>query len=212
MSPAATSQVVSCSTGLNEMALVAARHCVITAKIATETETILVMLRVDAEMAFSSAAFMAVHQLPIQSDYHPLLFARGGPASSRGDGPWNAGRGPCVCQHKKQQGAAGTPFKSPVWRLVGMRIGRRVFDDGCGIAERTLVSIGDYCTLNAGSVIQCHSMEDGIFKADSCPTTSSPTTADLNRRPSSHTHVTDVANGRDQRADAICARSRPARL
>ena len=60
----------------------------------------------------------------------------------------------------------GTPFKSPVWRLVGVRIGRRVFDDGCSIAERTLVTIGDECTLNAGSVIQCHSMEDGIFKAD----------------------------------------------
>ena len=25
----------------------------------------------------------------------------------------------------------GTPFKNPVWRLVGVRIGRRVFDDGC---------------------------------------------------------------------------------
>ena len=60
----------------------------------------------------------------------------------------------------------GTPFKSPVWRLVGVRIGRRVFDDGCAIPERTLVTIGDDCTLNAGSVIQCHSMEDGIFKAD----------------------------------------------
>jgi non-ribosomal peptide synthetase-like protein len=60
----------------------------------------------------------------------------------------------------------GTPLKSPVWRLVGVRIGRRVFDDGCAIAERTLVTIGDRCTLNAGSVIQCHSMEDGIFKAD----------------------------------------------
>ena len=60
----------------------------------------------------------------------------------------------------------GTPFKSPVWRLAGVRIGRRVFDDGCTIAERTLVTIGDECTLNAGSVIQCHSMEDGIFKAD----------------------------------------------
>jgi len=60
----------------------------------------------------------------------------------------------------------GTPFKSPVWRLVGVRMGRRVFDDGCSIAERTLVTIGDECTLNAGSVIQCHSMEDGIFKAD----------------------------------------------
>ncbi len=60
----------------------------------------------------------------------------------------------------------GTPFKSPVWRLLGVRIGRRVFDDGCAIPERTLVTIGDHCTLNTGSVIQCHSMEDGIFKAD----------------------------------------------
>ena len=60
----------------------------------------------------------------------------------------------------------GTPFKGPIWRLLGVRVGRRVFDDGCGIAERTLVTIGDYCTLNAGSVIQCHSMADGIFKSD----------------------------------------------
>ncbi len=60
----------------------------------------------------------------------------------------------------------GTPFKGLAWRLLGVRIGRRVFDDGCAISERTLVTIGDYCTLNAGSVIQCHSMEDGIFKSD----------------------------------------------
>jgi len=60
----------------------------------------------------------------------------------------------------------GTPVKGPLWRLLGVRAGRRVFDDGCGIAERTLVTIGDHCTLNAGSVIQCHSMEDGIFKSD----------------------------------------------
>jgi len=60
----------------------------------------------------------------------------------------------------------GTPFKSPVWRLVGVRVGRRLFDDGCGIAERTLVTIGDDCTLNAGSIIHGHSMEDGIFKSD----------------------------------------------
>ena len=60
----------------------------------------------------------------------------------------------------------GTPFKGLAWRLLGVRVGRRVFDDGCSIAERTLVTIGDYCTLNAGSVIQCHSMENGIFKSD----------------------------------------------
>lgn len=60
----------------------------------------------------------------------------------------------------------GTPFKPLIWRLLGLRIGRQVFDDGCGIPEKSLVTIGDHCTLNAGSVIQCHSMEDGAFKLD----------------------------------------------
>nr|WP_228040736.1 Pls/PosA family non-ribosomal peptide synthetase [Streptomyces chromofuscus] len=60
----------------------------------------------------------------------------------------------------------GTPFKNVVWRLMGVRIGRRVFDDGCYITERTLTAIGDDTTLNAGSKIQCHSQEDGTFKSD----------------------------------------------
>ncbi|MEV5953137.1 Pls/PosA family non-ribosomal peptide synthetase [Streptomyces sp. NPDC051987] len=60
----------------------------------------------------------------------------------------------------------GTPFKSLVWRLLGVRIGRRVFDDGCYLTERTLGTIGDDCTLNVGSKIQCHSQEDGTFKSD----------------------------------------------
>jgi non-ribosomal peptide synthetase-like protein len=60
----------------------------------------------------------------------------------------------------------GTPFKSLVWRLLGVRIGRRVFDDGCYITERTLTTIGDDCTLNVGSKVQCHSQEDGTFKSD----------------------------------------------
>lgn len=29
-----------------------------------------------------------------------------------------------------------------------------------------MVTIGDHCTLNAGSVVQCHSQEDGAFKSD----------------------------------------------
>ncbi|RPE46129.1 non-ribosomal peptide synthetase-like protein [Streptomyces sp. Ag109_O5-1] len=60
----------------------------------------------------------------------------------------------------------GTPYKSLVWRLLGVRIGRRVFDDGCYLTERTLSTIGDDCTLNAGSKLQCHSQEDGTFKSD----------------------------------------------
>ena len=60
----------------------------------------------------------------------------------------------------------GTPFKSVVWRLLGVRVGRRVLDDGCSIVERTLVRIGSECTLSAGSILQSHSLEDGTFKSD----------------------------------------------
>jgi non-ribosomal peptide synthetase-like protein len=60
----------------------------------------------------------------------------------------------------------GTPYKTVVWRLLGVRIGARVFDDGCHMTERPMVAIGDGCTLNSGSVLQCHSQEDGTFKSD----------------------------------------------
>ena len=60
----------------------------------------------------------------------------------------------------------GTPFKPLFWRLQGVRMGKRVFDDGCVIPEKTLVAIGDDATLNLASVVQCHAMEDGVFKLD----------------------------------------------
>jgi non-ribosomal peptide synthetase-like protein len=60
----------------------------------------------------------------------------------------------------------GTPFKNVIHRLLGVRLGSRVFDDGVYLTERTLVTIGDDATLNAGSKIQCHSQEDGTFKSD----------------------------------------------
>nr|WP_246324883.1 Pls/PosA family non-ribosomal peptide synthetase [Petropleomorpha daqingensis] len=60
----------------------------------------------------------------------------------------------------------GTPVQSWFWRLVGVRLGRRLFDDGCGMSEKNLVTIGDDVTLNAGSFIQCHSQEDFTFKSD----------------------------------------------
>ncbi|MGW3245247.1 Pls/PosA family non-ribosomal peptide synthetase [Streptomyces sp. NPDC001070] len=60
----------------------------------------------------------------------------------------------------------GTPFKNVIWRWLGVRIGSRVFDDGCYLPERSLVTIGDHCVLNEGSRIQCHSQEDGTFKSD----------------------------------------------
>ncbi len=60
----------------------------------------------------------------------------------------------------------GTPFKNVIWRLLGVRLGRRVFDDGFGMSEKNMVTIGDDVTLNAGSYVQCHSQEDYAFKSD----------------------------------------------
>ena len=60
----------------------------------------------------------------------------------------------------------GTPFKNLIWRGLGVRIGKRVFDDGCYLTERTLTTIGDDVMLNPGSKVQCHSQEDGTFKSD----------------------------------------------
>jgi non-ribosomal peptide synthetase-like protein len=60
----------------------------------------------------------------------------------------------------------GTPFKGPMWRLLGANVGRRLFDDGGQMAEKNLVTIGDDVTINAGTWIQCHSQEDYAFKSD----------------------------------------------
>jgi non-ribosomal peptide synthetase-like protein len=63
----------------------------------------------------------------------------------------------------------GTPFKSVLWRLIGVRFGKRVFDDGTFISEPTLTAVGDECVLNQLSIIQCDSQEDGTYKSG--PTT-----------------------------------------
>jgi non-ribosomal peptide synthetase-like protein len=60
----------------------------------------------------------------------------------------------------------GTPFKNIVSRLLGVRVGKRVFNDGFAMTEKTLVTIGDDCTLNAQTTVQSHSQEDGSFKSD----------------------------------------------
>jgi non-ribosomal peptide synthetase-like protein len=59
----------------------------------------------------------------------------------------------------------GTPFKNVLWRLIGVRIGTRVFDDGVYISEPTLTAIGDECVFNERSKIQCESQEDGTYKS-----------------------------------------------
>ncbi|MGI9622359.1 MAG: Pls/PosA family non-ribosomal peptide synthetase, partial [Acidimicrobiales bacterium] len=59
-----------------------------------------------------------------------------------------------------------TPFKPFFWRMLGVRVGRRMFDDGCSISEKTMLTIGDDCSFNAHSHIQSHSLEDGSYKSD----------------------------------------------
>ncbi len=59
----------------------------------------------------------------------------------------------------------GTPFKNLIWRLIGVRVGRRTFDDGVYISEPTLTTVGDECVLNERSKIQCDSQEDGTYKS-----------------------------------------------
>ena len=63
----------------------------------------------------------------------------------------------------------GTPMKNVLWRLLGVRIGRRVFDDGLGLPERAFTTIGDDCTFNVG---QHRSSATRRRTADSSPTAS----------------------------------------
>jgi non-ribosomal peptide synthetase-like protein len=61
---------------------------------------------------------------------------------------------------------AGTPMRNAISRLLGVKVGRKAFDDGCVLSERTLVEIGNEANLNAHSLIQAHSLEEGVFKSD----------------------------------------------
>jgi non-ribosomal peptide synthetase-like protein len=60
----------------------------------------------------------------------------------------------------------GTPMRNVFSRLLGVKVGRKVFDDGCILSERTLVQIGDEANLNEHALIQAHSLEEGVFKSD----------------------------------------------
>jgi non-ribosomal peptide synthetase-like protein len=59
----------------------------------------------------------------------------------------------------------GTPFKPLIWRLLGVKVGKRLYDAGVNMPEKTLVTIGDDCAFNEKSIIQGHSLEDGTFKS-----------------------------------------------
>jgi non-ribosomal peptide synthetase-like protein len=60
----------------------------------------------------------------------------------------------------------GTPLKNLITRLLGVRLGAKVFDDGCLFYDKTLLEIGDFATLNESCSFRAHSLEEGVFKAD----------------------------------------------
>lgn len=58
----------------------------------------------------------------------------------------------------------GTPFVCSYFRLLGARIGRRVYLDTTDITEFDLVSIGDEAEVNADATLQTHLFEDRVMK------------------------------------------------
>jgi non-ribosomal peptide synthetase-like protein len=58
----------------------------------------------------------------------------------------------------------GTPWINVYLRLMGCRIGRRVFTDTTDITEHDLVTIGDDAALNENAGLQTHLFEDRVMK------------------------------------------------
>jgi non-ribosomal peptide synthetase-like protein len=58
----------------------------------------------------------------------------------------------------------GTPFLPWYFRLLGARIGRRVYMETTDLTEFDLVEIGDGADLNADCTIQTHLFEDRVMK------------------------------------------------
>ncbi len=126
--------------------------------------------------AWGNAALLAAAAfLPIASVAYFVTMERNGPGALtleprnctihdlhfwRVERYWKMGETPL------KVGFKGTPFRPWIYRLLGVRMGRMVFDDGCIITEKGLTEIGDDCCLNEATSLQCHSLEDGLFKSD----------------------------------------------
>ncbi|HWB14190.1 MAG TPA: Pls/PosA family non-ribosomal peptide synthetase [Pirellulales bacterium] len=59
---------------------------------------------------------------------------------------------------------AGTPFVCWFFRLLGAKIGRRVYLDTTDITEFDLLEIGDEATINRDVTLQTHLFEDRVMK------------------------------------------------
>jgi len=123
----------------------------------------------------NAAVLAASAAMPILSTLYFVLMERYGPGRLaleprnctihdlhfwRVERYWKMGETPLKIAFK------GTPFRPMIYRMLGVDVGRMVFDDGCIITEKELTHIGDYCCLNEATSLQCHSLEDGLFKSD----------------------------------------------
>jgi non-ribosomal peptide synthetase-like protein len=79
---------------------------------------------------------------------------------------WSHERHWKFCESPLQRMFKGTPFKNVISRLLGVKVGRKVFDDGAQFLEKTLITVGDHANLNHAVTIQGHSLEEGVFKSD----------------------------------------------
>jgi len=59
----------------------------------------------------------------------------------------------------------GTPLLPWFFRLLGARIGRRVYTHTTGLLEWDLVEVGDRVALNDDCALQTHLFEDRVLKA-----------------------------------------------
>jgi len=60
----------------------------------------------------------------------------------------------------------GTPFISWYFRLLGARVGRRVYIETTDFSEFDLARIGDEAALNSECTVQTHLFEDRVMKMD----------------------------------------------
>ncbi len=58
----------------------------------------------------------------------------------------------------------GTPFLAPVWRWLGVRVGRRCFIETTFLTEFDLVGIGDDVSIGFMCSLQTHLFEDRVMK------------------------------------------------
>ena len=59
---------------------------------------------------------------------------------------------------------SGTPFICWYFRLLGARIGRRVYMETTDLTEFDLVRVGDEAELNVDCTVQTHLFEDRVMK------------------------------------------------